>query len=264
MQPKRPSLPYYYLTIVPFLAAAIGFGIGRSPSFIHIPIWIIHTILMVILLRKIGNPSPAAVFLVIPWILFPLFAGFGPPPSTAEHWVNLAAEEQIRYSILVIGGICAAIGWFLLKQQLRPSPYSTAATALLFIAMPLFILNMLYWGFFLTASFKNFVAKGQTERPDWYVMIRELFFWIGSIETSLLYAVSGLFALAIKTSGIFKPRPCNIYIGFSLFGLTCGLLPANIPAPLDVIGYITAVPAIPFIMPYLIGVNLIRSKNASI
>jgi len=271
MQATKTSSPaaFYYLTIVPFLAAVIGFSVGRSSPWVYVPVWIVHSAIMLLLLYRISggtaNKSPwlaPGIMMVIPWIMFSIFAGFGPPPSTPEKWLALATEEQLRYMILVAGGICAAVGLTLLKQCLNQSPggaYAAAATALLNISIPLYVINMLYWGFFLTEAFKGFTTG--TARPDWYVVIRQFFFWVDSVQLCLFYIVTALFAIALKKSNIFKPRPCNIYIIISLLAAVCSLLPGNLPTPFDVVGYIVAQPAIGFIMPYLMGLNIIRYSS---
>lgn len=267
---KSSAAAYYYLTIVPFLAVVIGFGVGRSSPWVYIPVWVVHTTFMLLLLRRISKGAAnntglllaPGIMMVVPWILFSIFAGFGPPPSTAEKWVALATEEQLRYMILVAGGVCVAAGLSILKQYLNQLPgkaYVTAAMALLNISMPLYVINMLYWGFFLTEAFKGFTTG--TARPEWYMVTRQLFYWIDSIQLCLFYIVTALFAAALKKSKIFKPGPCNIYITISLLAAICSLLPGNLPTPLDVIAYFVAIPAIGFIMPYLMGLNIIRHNT---
>lgn len=268
MQTTKISSPaaFYYLTVIPFLAAVIGFGVGRSSPWVYIPVWIVHSAIMLLLLYRISggaaNKSPwlaSGIMMVIPWIMFSIFAGFGPPPSTPEKWLALATEEQLRYSILTAGGIITAVGLTLLKKCLNQLPgntYAAAAVSLLNVSIPLYVINMLYWGFFLTEASKGFTTG--TARPDWYLVIRQFFFWVDGVQLCLFYIVTALFAIALKKANVFKPRPCTVYVVISLLGAICSVLPPNVPAPLDVISYIVAVPAIGFIMPYLMGLNLMR------
>jgi hypothetical protein len=266
---KSPAL--IYLAAVPFITAAVGFGIGGFSNMINIPLWIAHSLLMILLFSKrtahLQTEKPGqdkqwrkAIFLLfLPWVLFTLFAGFGPPPATAEAWVHSALQQQVRYTILAIGGIISAAGFRMLAQQLKHYPGNHLAKAGLrsvMIATPLHVLNMLYWGFFLTASFRYFVGQHITERPQWYLTARDIFYWIDSIALVLLYLSAALFAASLKKAGIFKPGPANVYLGISAFGIICSLLPPGVPAPLDVIAYLVAVPAISFILPYLMSLNL--------
>lgn len=275
MQTTKTSSPaaFYYLTIIPFLAAVIGFGVGRSSPWVYVPVWMAHTVVMLLLLRRISrgaanSNSPwlaPGVMMIIPWVLFSIFAGFGPPPSTTEKWLLLATEQQLRYTILVAGGICGAVGLTLLKQCLNQLPvkgYAAAAAALVNISIPLYIINMLYWGFFLTEAFKGFTTGAA--RPDWHLVIRQFFYWVDGVQLCLFYMATALFAIALKKSSILKPGPCNIYIIISLLAAVCSLLPGNLPAPFSVIAYIVAVPAIGFIMPYLMGLNIIRQGSKGI
>jgi hypothetical protein len=64
--------------------------------------------------------------------------------------------------------------------------------------------------------------------------------------------------MALKKARVFKPGACNVYIIISLIAFACNFIPPTAPAPFDVIGYFVAVPAISFIMPYLIALNLAR------
>lgn len=93
-----------YLILVPFVAAAIGFGIGHSHYIFYIPIWAVHATLMVTAAWLLGahvvkGPDVElrylaliAIFMIAPWMFFSIFAGMGPPPSTAQGWVETARE----------------------------------------------------------------------------------------------------------------------------------------------------------------------------
>jgi hypothetical protein len=89
--------------------------------------------------------------LIIPWILISIFFGFGPPPENAAAWVATATEQQVRYSILVIAGVFIAFGSVVLREKLKNSGesfYSGLGYTAITIAIPLFIINMIFWGFF--------------------------------------------------------------------------------------------------------------------
>lgn len=271
---QQNSLAFIYLSLVPFITAIIGFAIGGYSNAINIPVWLIHAIIMIYLFWIIGGyllnnkTAPgskwitAAVLLFVPWVLFTLFAGFGPPPSSPEKWVTLATQQQVRYSILAAGGIIAAVGSALLSQQLTKtsasSPYAKAAITLVYIATPLHVLNMLYWGFYLTESFRLFSSSGITERPQWYLAAREFFYWVDTFALALLYLSTALFAMALKKAGVFKPGACKIYIVISIVAFVFSFIPPSAPAPLNIIGYFVAIPAISFILPYLFALNLAR------
>src|SRR5689334_6784209 len=110
---------YSYLFSVPFVAAGIGFGIGGVPDKITIPVWILHSLIMMYMFRNLTrhkivaetNEKSAAIFLFAPWVLFTIFAGFGPPPETPALWLTAIAQQQVRYFILASGAIISAIGF---------------------------------------------------------------------------------------------------------------------------------------------------------
>ncbi|WP_157618270.1 hypothetical protein [Spirosoma spitsbergense] len=124
--------------------------------------------------------------------------------------------------------------------------------------MPLFMLNMIYWGSYLTESFKLFVDAASPKRPDWYLPLRALFAWISSIEVALIYLATASFAVSLGRVGWLKPMACRVYIGMNLLGFFLCVLPSFSIEPLTIAGYAVSIPAIPFVMPFLMGVNLLR------
>ena len=122
MQLKR-NISLVYLSLVPFVTAVFGFGVGHISYTIYIPVWIVNVCVMVAAawvlgLKVIKNNDTerkqltlGSFFLIIPWILISIFFGFGPPPETAAEWVATAAEQQVRYSILIIAGVFIAFGF---------------------------------------------------------------------------------------------------------------------------------------------------------
>lgn len=270
------KLSKIYLTAIPFLAAILAFAIGHVNYKIYLPIWLINSILMILAAWILSRQNAAkrddaksrliisGWFLIIPWIFISIFAGFGPPPSTIEGWVENAMEQQIRYLILIVAGISITIGLVLISEELKRKGeffYSALGRITMSIAIPLFIINMTFWGSFLTASFKIFVASSSQKRPDWYLVMKEQFMIIGMTEVSLIYLATFAFAMSLKTAGFLSSRACRIYAVVSLCGAILNLIPPGNPDPLSTISYLVSVPAFPFIMPYLMGVNLLANRD---
>ncbi|TWR24803.1 hypothetical protein FPZ43_18070 [Mucilaginibacter pallidiroseus] len=208
----------------------------------------------------------AALFLIIPWMLFPIFAGMGPPPITISDWLATSTEQQVRYTILITGGVIAIMGFALLKSKLENYGerfYSTLGFIAISVAMPLFILNMVFWGYYLTEVFKYFVTLPQGKRPEWYLPIKSIFNVISIIEVWLLYCATALFAIALHKVNVLTYRAKQWYLVIAVIGMILILLPSSVPAPLSIASYLAAIPAIPFIMPYLIGLSLLRLKALS-
>ncbi|GAB3793813.1 hypothetical protein GCM10028819_06070 [Spirosoma humi] len=273
---NRLALSRVYLTLVPFLAAAIALALGHSSPQLYLPIWLAHAALMASAIWYLGkncftNPNPGqrqlgtiALLVIIPWMGFTLFAGMGPPPTSIPEWVNTAAEQQIRYALLIAGGILITAGLALLANKLRQrgeTPYWLLGVLGMGIALPLFILNMAYWGSFLVESFTNFSAASIAKRPDWYLSMRALFTWISGVEVALFYLATAAFALALQSVGWFNPRACRLYLLFSLVGALLSVLPSFSFEPIVMATYLVSIPAFPFIMPYLMALNLINLAN---
>ncbi|MVM36766.1 hypothetical protein GO730_02280 [Spirosoma sp. HMF3257] len=86
---------------------------------------------------------------LIPWAFIALFGSMGPPPTIAQSWVATATEQQIRYAILLGSGVLFTLGFASLRNQLKRAGedlYSQLGMLLVLLAMPLFMLNMIYWG----------------------------------------------------------------------------------------------------------------------
>jgi hypothetical protein len=272
----QQKLSLVYLWLVPPVAAAIGFGIAPVSYKIYLPVWVLNACLMILSayhlgVRKLWTRDPSgkqqaitALLLFAPWLLFSVFAGVGPPPSTVQGWVNTAAEQQTRYTILMAGGMLLLLGAALLKTQLQATGenlYSILAFAALSMAMPLFMINMAFWGYYLTDAFRLFAANPTAKRPDLYVAVKSLFYVISVAEVVLIYLGTLFFAVALKITGALSKPASRWYMGCSLIAILLELMPPYWPEPFGTAGYLVAIPAIPFIMPYLIGINLLRKND---
>lgn len=205
-----------------------------------------------------------AVLLIIPWMLFSMFAGMGRPPVTIACWVATATEQQARFTMLIIGGISAFMGFALLKEKLKDQNerlFSTLGFTALSIAIPFFLLNMTFWGYYLTEVFRYFITLPAGKRPEWYAPVRTFFYVISVVEVALIYFSTLLFAIALSRKNILSDRSSRWYIVVASIGLLLAVLPPSCPEPFSTAAYLSAVPAIPFIMPYLIGIRLLRYDN---
>jgi hypothetical protein len=265
------SLSYYYLALLPFGGALLGFTVAPVRPAVYVPLWGLNAILMVGAawslgghrLRKVDASQRAtglaAVLLAAPWLLLALLFGMGPPPATAQGYAAAAAEQQLRYALLVVSGLLVLGGFALLRAQLKANGenlYSLLGQTALSVAMPLFILNMLYWHSYLVEAFQSFGAA--ESRPAWYGPLRSLFGAISTVEVALTYVATAAFAASLRIAGWFSPTPSRLYLLFGLLGAVLAALPASVLGPVATVGFVVSVPAIPLIMPYLIGINLLR------
>jgi hypothetical protein len=203
----------------------------------------------------------AASLLILPQVFISIFFGMGAPPDTVAGYAAAATEQEIRYSILIIAGVLIAAGFTLLKEQQKEAGeklYASLGFTAIMIAVPLFVLNMAYWQTYLVEAYRIFTASALTKRPDWFIPLRSLFGALSAVEVALTYLATAAFALSLKTTGWLKPAACNIYIMISLLGFIVDLVPAWFPQPFVAAAFFVSIPAIPFMMPYYIGVNLLR------
>jgi hypothetical protein len=266
------SLSYYYLTLLPFGGALLGFTVAPVRPAVYVPLWGLNAIFMVGAAWSLGvrtlrwenDPQRratvlAAVLLAAPWLLLSLLFGMGPPPATAQGYAAAASEQQLRYALLVVSGLLVLGGFALLREQLKASGenlYSLLGQTALSVAVPLFILNMLYWHSYLVEAFQSFGAA--ESRPAWYGPLRSLFGAVSTVEVALTYLATAAFAASLRVAGWFSLTASRLYLLFGLLGAVLAALPASVLGPMATAGFVVSVPAIPLIMPYLIGINLLR------
>jgi hypothetical protein len=193
-----------------------------------------------------------------------MFFGLGPPPSTAIDWVETSTEQQVRYAMLTIAGIFIVFGFALLKEKLKSEGenyYSILGAIAITIAIPLFVLNMLFWGFSLTESFKILVLTNTEKLPEWFRPIKVLFGMIAVVEVALTYLATAFFAVSLNLTGRLSKTSKNIYVSLCLCAFLIIILSVFLPEPFSTAGYAVSIPAIPFFMPYYIGVYLLKLEG---
>lgn len=273
----RKRVSYLYLILTPVMASVFGFGVGHVSYLIYLPVWLLHACLMIYACRTLGltfgisDEHSRQVFnglflLIVPWILISMFAGLGPPPETEQGWVDTALEQQIRYFMLVIAGISLVMGFSLLasaQARMKSVTLSTVALAGLYVAIPLFVLNMIFWGFYLPEYFQKHMASGSAVEPDWFHSLRKWFGMISVVEVALTYLSTAFFSWSFFRCGWMTRTGARLYVIFSIVGFLIIVLSAFLGEPFITAGFIVSIPATPFLMPYLMGVNMIRRSAGS-
>ena len=273
------NLSQAYLTIVPIATAVLGFTVSNVSYKTYLPIWITNVFLMLAASRILGASSISAsnnekkylavsgFLLIAPWIFFSIFAGMGSPPETYAAWVSNEFEQQVRYAFLITGGVLLAVGFAVLKDIINDtngSIFSLTGFTAVSIAMILFVLDMSYWHSFLPETFKTKEAISLNKLPEWHRPIQKLFLVISIVEVSLTYLATAAFAASLKSAGWFKKSASLIYIVISLLAFILVALYGFYPESITTNGfpfYPFMIPAIPFVMPYYIGINLLRRSG---
>lgn len=259
------KLSYVYLLAVPFFVTALAFIFGHLTHSVYLPGWILNVLLMLLAVRTLGREKHEKILhfawpIIMSWALISVFAGMGPPPPTAELWAELALEQHLRYGILIASGTMTTIGFVRLNhmhQSVLGQRIENAGKVMFLIALPLFVANMAYWGFFLTNVFVKYSQAGAPVKPSWLQTVSEVFMVVRMIEVTLIYLGTAAFAYSISESGRLTHYRFVIYLFFCVLGAILNMLPANMPEPLATANYVSYIPAITLLMPYLMAVNLL-------
>lgn len=146
----KRTISQIYLSSVPVVTAILGFTVKDVSYKIYLPLWIINICLMLLAAWFLAACNiktsddekkhliVSGCLLIMPWMLFSIFAGMGAPPETFEKWIASGFEQQIRYSLLIIGGILMTLGFTILRENLKNSRgniYSSAGFTAIIIAM---------------------------------------------------------------------------------------------------------------------------------
>jgi len=265
-----------YLSAVPIVTALLGFTVNGIKYQVYLPIWIVNVFLMLLASWMLGGSeiatsneekkySAASGFLlIVPWVFYSIFAGMGSPPETYADWVINAFEQQVRYSFLMIGGVTLLFGFAVLKDKIKNHSggiFSVIGFAAIAIAMPLFILDMSYWHSFLLETFKTKEALTLGKLPEWHQPVRKLFLVVSIVEVCLTYLATAAFAASLKSAKWFKGVASKAYIIISLLACVVVALYGFYPESITNNGfpfYPFMIPAIPFIMPFYMGINLLK------
>ncbi len=269
MKTFAQKLSYTFLLAVPILVTAMAFIFGHQSHWIYLPGWFLNMLLMFLAVKTLGDAKSETVRrvawpLIMSWAPISVFAGMGPPPETAEGWAALAWEQQLRYCILILSGTFTTIGFLRMYNMLKSGPgsrFARVGKTMFLMALPLFIANMAYWGFFLTNVFVKYAQPGAPAKPNWLQTVSSAFTVVRMTEVTLIYLGTAVFAYALNRSGHLSRLASSIYIFFCCLGAILNLLPAGLPAPLAIASYVSYIPAITLLMPYLIGVNLLNKAK---
>jgi len=265
------KLSYTYLLAVPLLTTALAFIIGHVGPQYYVPAWLLNAIIMLIAGRQLSCTIPDELnsslwLLVFPWMLIAIFGGMGPPPNTYAGWAALAGEQITRFTFLIICGLSVTIGFIRLNEFLSGTPYSGFARIgkrMITIALPLFILNAIYWGYLMTYVFVTYTGHGALPKPAWVKPVSEVVTIIRIIEIELVYLATAAFAIALIGASLLSKTAGRIYIIFAVLGVLLNLLPDSSPSPLDIAVYLSGIPAYTLLMLYLMAVNIWkRGANA--
>jgi hypothetical protein len=201
--------------------------------------------------------AAAGILLILPIALLALLVGIGPPGATPP-------QERLRYLILLIDSIVIGAGWVMLREALLhadESYYSVLGVAAAVIAVPLYIL---FTSIMLAAYRAQRLADGTL--PPWIISLDDLadvFLFFGGVLT---YLATAAFAVSLGRSGWLGKTAVRIFAGVSLLAAVClALRGVTFPDPAiamkqgyTAIGWVVGIPAIPWLVPCILGVRLLQ------
>ncbi len=202
--------------------------------------------------------SLAGTLLLTPFALVALFwVGIGAP------WVASAAENQMRYLVLIAMALAATGGFVVLKEALSQASerlHSTLGFAAVILACSIYLI----WNAFV---FGAYVAQEHGgAMPSAIVSLHPFRDLVVSLAGALTYLATAAFAASLARTQWLGRKASLAYIivnFIALFFIVIKVLEHPDPAAASqpwytILGFILGVPALPLIMPSLLGVVLLR------
>jgi len=200
----------------------------------------------------------AGIFLITPFALLALlWVGLGPP------WQATAAENQMRYLVLTGMAIAIVVGFLVLREALseadkkfRPS----VGFATILLAGPLYLIFDAF-GFGVSTARLN-----GGEMPSIFHDLNPVIDMILFLAGALTYIATASFAVSLSQARWIGRGAARAFMIVSLVALLLLVIRGlHFPDPKALStpwytnpGFIVGIPAVPFIIPFLFGVVLLR------
>ena len=205
----------------------------------------------------------AGAFLLLPTALIALlWVGLATP------WDATVSENKMRYAVLLAGSIGVTVGFVLLKEALTASGEHLFST-LAFAASLLSGATYVVWTSFQLGDFALRLDAGSASPA--VLSTNNVFDALLFAAGALAYAATAAFAHSLAKTRWIGRNTSRAYVALSLLALALLMLrgvsfpsPGSDPAPWYMRpGFIVGIPAVPWFMPYFLGVLLLRRAGAS-
>lgn len=210
--------------------------------------------------REARLPALAGIFLITPFALLALlWVGLGPP------WVATAAENQMRYLVLAAMSIAIVAGFVVLREALGEAGKNSVGFATILLAGPLYLIFDAFGFGVSTARLHG----GET--PPVFHDLNEVISMILFLAGALTYIAAAAFAVSLGQAQWIRRGAARAFTIISLVALLLLVIrglhfpdPHALSAPWYTNpGFIVGIPAVPFIIPFLFGVSLLRRAGES-
>lgn len=209
----------------------------------------------------------AGGLLIAAWAVITIFAAMGPP-----HLATLA-ENTIRYPLILMDAIAIAGGLVVLREALSDAGerfYSTLGFAAIMLASPLYII----FAAVQLGGYRAMERGGSGQEASGIAALDELSLILLFFGVVLTYLATAAFAASLARTGWIGRTSSRVFVGTSLFAALCvGIRAtealASVQNPMwgfqkwyAFPGFVFLIPAVPWIMPCLIGIVLLRRAGA--
>jgi hypothetical protein len=198
----------------------------------------------------------AGIFLITPFALLALlWVGLGPP------WVATPAENQMRYLVLTAMAIAIVVGFVVLREALADADKkSSVGFATILLAGPLYLIFDAF-GFGIST-----VRLNGGEVPSTFHDLNPVIDMILFLAGALTYIATAAFAVSLSQARWIGRGASRAFMIISLVALLLLVIRGlHFPDPKALStpwytspGFIVGIPAVPFIIPFLFGVVLLR------
>jgi hypothetical protein len=271
--PRRIS--YVFLCMVPVLAIGVAAPRALRVSGVYQTVGAVLFVAIVIAARILGarvfragaesnrRRALAGELLLTPFALVALFwVGLGPP------WDASPRENVMRYLVLLVSSVAVSAGLIVLKEALSEAgerQYSTLGFAAAMLAGAAYLI----WMSLMLGAYIVKVRDGQV--PPAINSLIDAFDVLLDVACLLTYLATAAFAVSMGRSAWLRRGATRAYVAASLIALLFLVMrgmsypdPAALSTPwYTQPGFIAGIPAIPFIMPFLLGVVLLRRAGDS-
>jgi hypothetical protein len=242
IRPLRVSPFYQLVGVLQFAAMALA-------------AWILGARAITTNAREAGFAALAGIFLITPFALLALlWVGLGPP------WEATPPENQMRYLVLAAMTIAVVLGFVVLREALGEPDKNSVGFAAILLAGPLYLIFNAFGFGVATAR-----LHGQGIPPA-FRELNSVIDFILFLAGALTYVAAASFAVSLGQAKWIGRGAARAFTIISLIALLLLVIrglhfpdPKALSAPWYTNpGFIVGIPALPFIIPFLFGVVLLR------
>lgn len=273
MNAKLENTAFSLLGAAPFvvagLVAAKPLRAGGIHPFVGFAAFAVITASVFVLARdgfrseERRDMSAAGVLFIMPYALFSLlWVGMATP------WDATPGENVMRYEVLAASTIAVTLGFFFVYRVLRDlgeRSFSTLMLGLSFLAGAAYLIwNCFQTGYWLVRVNTGGFTPAAVEMNQ--ILDVQLFF-----ATLLTYIATAAAVISITKAKLLSRWAAYTYLALSAVAVTLLLLRGiSFPDPnagaapwYETPGFVVGIPAMPWVMPFLLGLVLLRRSSVT-